>query len=280
MKQRNKALNLDNFIIRPALLDDLPAIAKMARTIWDGHDYLPKIAPKWIEDGNFFLLVDQAQVLGCVKITLFPDKVLWLEGLRIHARYQGKGLGRHLNQFAFGHALDLRKQDPAIRFEFCTYYLNVESLHMARKAGFRIASRFYVLNKKGLQKTLDPMLITDYEPALFRHYPKHIPAGWQSVHNHPEGLAWIREHCQVFQTPKATYLLGGLSGKCILPLTQLPPDIKAELPYFQHFYGTGKQIELIIPFRWRTQLPNLEKQGFRFWEKNPAHRANMLILEM
>lgn len=267
--------NKEDTHIRPALPADKNGLIKMAKTIWDGGDYLPKIVDTWIAEGGFFVAEWQSQIIGCTKITMFPRNVMWFEGLRVHSRYQGKGIGKLLNAFGFRYAMAQKESNPHLSFEFCTYYKNVESIHLARKLGFKVLRRFYVLSKRGVDKCLPPMILDDYDISIFHNLPSHIPCGWRALHNHPDSLSWIKDHCKVFQTPQGRYLLAGISGLCIIPLDSPPVDIGAELPYFQTFYGPRKSIELILPLSWKAQIPYLKKKGFRFWDKET--KANMLI---
>ncbi|MDD2331517.1 MAG: hypothetical protein PHI68_02560, partial [Candidatus Cloacimonetes bacterium] len=190
----------------------------------------------------------------------------------------GQGVGRLINAYAFEYAERLRACNQNLAYEFCTYYLNTESLHMAKKAGFRIVQRFYAISKKGIKVCQRPEIIEEYGLNLFKSVRKYIPSGWQSVHKHPDSLPWLKARCTVFKTPKAIYLLGGISGKSIFPLTRFQGDIKQELPYFQYFYSSYKPIEIILPRSWKGVLPELQKKKFKFWEPNPDLKPNMYIL--
>ncbi|MDD2332196.1 MAG: GNAT family N-acetyltransferase [Candidatus Cloacimonetes bacterium] len=92
---------LDKCTIRPAEFSDLADLTRMAKTICEGTDYLPGIAAKWIAEGGLFVALYNNQVIGCVKVTMLPDNVLWFAGLSVHARYQGQGVGGLINAYAF-----------------------------------------------------------------------------------------------------------------------------------------------------------------------------------
>ncbi len=264
--------------IRPIQISDRTGLIDMSRHIWDGHDYLEKVYDRWLDDGGFIVAELKGEIIGCVKLTRLPDKVLWFEGLRVHPRYRGMGIGTRLNQYVFDLANALRRQDPAIRYEFCTYYLNHESLHLTQKAGFEIVERFYILNKHGVVKSTVPEIIEDYNLSIFKNYPSHIPCGWRSIRNAPDALPWLKANTTIFRTPQSTYLLGGLVGKDITFLNTPPQDLKAELPYFQSFYQPRQRFDVIIPTRWKGHLKRFAHHKFRFWDKESV--PNMFILAM
>ena len=87
--------------VRIAALNDLDDIAEISRTTWDGDDYLEGKAPGWIEDGSLYAGELDGKVIGTFRLTPMPDRVLWLEGLRINTDYQGRGYGRQLADFSF-----------------------------------------------------------------------------------------------------------------------------------------------------------------------------------
>jgi hypothetical protein len=185
-----------------------------------------------------------------------------------------------MNREMFRFAAKLKKQDPQLRFEFCTYYLNVESLHLTKKLGFKVVKSFYSLDKNGIKAQAEPKLIEDYDLSLFRVYPDYIPLGWQSVHNSPASLPFIRQRCTVFETPQARYLLAGVAEKSIVLLAPPVSNFKAELPYFQSFFPPRKRFSIVIPTQFRKYLSHLNAYGFRFWEGESKPVKNMLVLKL
>jgi len=262
--------------VRLAQETDFGDLSAIARTIWDGSDYLPKVMQRWTKEPWLFVCEYQSRVIACIKLSLFPDNVLWIEGLRVHARFQGKGIGNFLNKHIYTFADELKRRNPLLAYEFCTYYKNAESIHMTEKMGFRIANRFFEYDKRGVKATLKPRLLKDFDLSLFRHYPDYIPCAWRTVHNSPLSLPFLRQHGQVFETPNARYYLGGLHEPSILLLEPPQASIGKDLPYFQHFFGPRKSYGLILPTKFKRYLPLLHKAGFRFWEKEQIE--NMLLL--
>ncbi|MDD4309694.1 MAG: GNAT family N-acetyltransferase [Candidatus Cloacimonetes bacterium] len=272
--------NLQDCQVRLAKTEDTEDLISIARGIWGGSDYLPRILPRWLQEPYFFVCEYQGRVIACIKLSLFPDNVLWFEGLRVHARFQGKGVGKLMNREMFRFAASLKAKNPLLTFEFCTYYKNTESLHITKQAGFEVVKQFYTVDKHGIKKQSEPVIMKDYDLTLFNIYPDYIPCGWQSVHNCPEALDFIQKRCIVFETNQARYLHAGLAEKNIILLSPPPKDIQAELPFFQSFYTPLKKYGLILPLNYRAYLPKLKKAGFRFWDNETKPVKNMLVLKM
>jgi GNAT superfamily N-acetyltransferase len=273
-----KMLNLQECIIRLATEADTDDLLAIARGIWGGSDYLPKILPRWLSEPYFFVCEYHGRAIACIKLSLFPDHVLWFEGLRVLHRYQGKGVGSLMNREMFRFASQLKAKDPLLQFEFCTYYQNVESLHLTEKLGFRKVQGFYALDKHGIKRQAQPKIIEDYDMALFTDFPNYIPCGWQTVHNHPDSLSFIKERITVFETDQARYYVGGLTEKSIALLSPPPKDIKAELPFFQSFFPPLKRYGIIVPTGYKRYLGKLHNAGFKFWDNESKPVENMLVL--
>ncbi len=275
-----KHFNIDECIVRPAdVEDELPLIA-LAKGIWDGTDYLPKILSRWLSEPYFYVCEYRSKVIACLKLTLLPDHVLWFEGLRVHKNYQGKGVGSLMNRELFAFAARLKDKDPLISYEFCTYYRNVESLHLTRKLGFKVIEKFVTLDRRGIVRQNQPRIIQDYDQSVFDLYPRHIPCGWQILHNCPETLDYLRSRIVVFETPQARYMLAGLAEKDIVLLSPPPVNFQAELPYFQYFYPPRTRYSIIYPLRFRRYRQRFRKAGFGTWENQKIFPANMLLLKL
>lgn len=264
--------------VRIAIPEDKADLLRVAKGIWGGTDYLPKVVDRWISEPWFWVCEYRSRVIACLKMTLFPDNVLWFEGLRVHVRYQNHGIATLMNHSSFDLARKLRTENPKLRYEFCTYYQNVESLHLTHKLGFGIVEKFYDLRKHGIKATREPRILKNIDLKLFHNYSSYIPCSWQSVHNTPASIPFLKRHGSVFRTPQAAYYLGGLHEPSITLLEPPTPSIKDDLPYFQHFFGSLKTYGVILPQAWRDYLPFLQQYGFRFWDEEVVE--NMLVLQM
>ncbi len=264
--------------IRFAREGDRNDLLKIARSIWAGHDYLPRVMDDWLTEPWFLVCEYQGRVIACLKLTLLPDKVLWFEGLRVHARWQGKGIATLMNRHCFELAQQIRESHGIQSYEFSTYYLNVESLHLTQKLGFRIVEKFYALDKRGILSCQQPDLRKDIDLASFEAYPRHIPCAWHAIHNSPDSIGFLSRYGTLFQTPYATYYYGGMHRHYILLLQPPSAELKKDLPCFQHFFGSRKSYSIIIPEAFSPTLPLLYKHGFRIWGDDIV--PNMYVLAM
>ncbi len=272
------SFNLHECIVRLAVASDKADLLQVAKGIWGGSDYLPKVIDHWLDEPWFLVCEYRGKAVACLKMTMFPDNVLWFEGLRVQHRYQNKGIATLMNHHSLALAQQIKLEIPEIKYEFCTYYQNVESLHLTQKLGFQVVEKFYVLDKRGIQATMEPKILPDIDASIFRNYPRYFPCAWQSVHSTPVSLPFLKEHGKLFQTPYATYFIGGLHEKDIVFLEPPKPTLKKDLPYFQHFFGSRKKYGIVIPLTFKSSLPLLHDCGFRFWDNEPAE--NMLILRV
>jgi GNAT superfamily N-acetyltransferase len=272
--------DIDKAIVRIAKRKDKLALVDVSKGIWDGNDYLPNLLDRWIAEPYFFVCEFQGKVVGCIKLSIFPDNVLWIEGLRVHVKYQGWGIAKLLNQHVFNFSQRLVKENPLLRFEFCTYYKNIESLRLTQKLGFRISEQFYNLCKRGVKHVIKPLILEDYGMDSFLDLDRFIPLGWQSVHRVTASISYIKKNAILFQTPRSTYLLGGLAEKSITLLHAPITDIEDELPYFQYFFGSRKSISIILSEKYEHCIPSLLDKHFFFWDETREVAKNMLIFTL
>lgn len=268
---------ISNCIIRLARQADKADLLEIAKTIWHGSDYLPQIIDRWIKERWFFVAEYQGKVIGCIKLSQFPDKVIWIEGLRVHRRYQSKGVGTLLNDYIMQFCYRLQDKDRGRRFEFCTYYRNTESLRMTSKLGFKQVQSYFNLERKGCYKMRASELLKDYDMSIFELYLDYIPIGWQMVHNCPDSLNFIRGNAIVFRSPQALYLINKAGSKSVTLLSPPVEDLQAELPYLQYFFGHRYPLSITLPISQKAELPRLKELGFWFWDQETEPVENMLV---
>ncbi|TFH40724.1 MAG: GNAT family N-acetyltransferase, partial [ANME-2 cluster archaeon] len=155
---------------------DLYAVKDLSKLMWDGDDYMGKVAKAWIEDGGFLGMFDVDKLIGCAKIPRLPNQVIWLEGLRVHPDYQKKGLGKKLAGLVLDTALQFVRSGDATHIEFSTYHLNEESIHISTQAGFKQIDEYYILTHKSVKPsaTNQHHRIHDY---VTDYFPHSIPFG-------------------------------------------------------------------------------------------------------
>ncbi|MFX1475994.1 MAG: GNAT family N-acetyltransferase [Promethearchaeota archaeon] len=89
---------------------DRDAILEIARTTWEGHDHLPKMFDEWIAYSECHPLAitseERVVALGCVRV-IEEGKTAWLEGLRVHKDFRGRGLARKITELLRDLAVEL-----------------------------------------------------------------------------------------------------------------------------------------------------------------------------
>lgn len=86
---------------RRVTLADRPAMLAICATVWEGDDYLPRYFDRWVaaEGGQFTALELEGQVVGLSKLSRMAPGEYWLEGIRVHGDYRGRGLAAALHDY-------------------------------------------------------------------------------------------------------------------------------------------------------------------------------------
>lgn len=210
-----------DLLVRTAEPRDKNDLTEISRNTWDGHDYLEKAAETWFNDSGFMVGEISGRVVACGKITELPGKVAWLEGLRVHPDFRGKGFGRIMSERVLQEAVRLRENGRFHHIEFSTYISNMESRSMAEKQGFRIAEFFHVI---GLENPSTDLLRVSVTPAELASkdlsiYEMHVPCGWKyPLASAGNTLEWLTENAEFWQTDGGARFLTSRRGFEISPL--------------------------------------------------------------
>lgn len=86
---------------RRVTLADRPAMLDICATVWDGDDYLPQIFEAWVAapEGQFTALETEGRVVALAHLTRLAPGEWWLEGIRVHPDYRGRGLAAALHDY-------------------------------------------------------------------------------------------------------------------------------------------------------------------------------------
>lgn len=255
-----------DIIIRSLNNRDHAAISNVAKQIWDGDDYLEKVARQWILDGGFYGMEIDGKLIGTAKMTDLPNRVIWLEGLRIIPEYQKQGYGKKLADFILKLALKQVKKGKADDIEFSTYYLNEESIKMATKVGFKPVEKYYLMT----HKPVDPIDVSSHyklHPTLFEVFPHTLPWGWKFLHSNMKSIRWLNKRVFMYRHGENRYYVGGDQPTVVL-VTPAGKWVKDCLPVMQHLVGAGNSIDVILPEKRKGELAALEAIGFKTWKKD------------
>ncbi len=115
---------------------DLKDILEISRHVWEGHDYLPSIIEEWLTDPNSYTYGAEVdgRLVGLDNLRLVENgRTGWMEGLRVHPDYRGKGLANKLTDRMIKEGQRLKVQ----RLRYTTAVDNLASLKLAEKTGFK-----------------------------------------------------------------------------------------------------------------------------------------------
>jgi N-acetylglutamate synthase-like GNAT family acetyltransferase len=260
-------------IIRETKPENKPFIVEIARLTWGGEEYLARVFDEWLGD-NFYVLELDGNVIGTAKLTFLPNKVGWMEGLRIHPDYRGRSYGRLLHDFILWKGEELAEKGEIESLGLATYSLNKESIEMARRTGFLVKARFFVASARiGDFKPEEPTII---EPAMEDLTLGLIPVGWRFVKRSEEALAWIRRNAEVYDYNGLRFI-GPKDGTTFAPLDPGPAVLKALLPAMAWVTKErGKEkFDLMLSSAIKPVLPGFKRAGIRIWDG--SEEPNVLV---
>ncbi|EHR79367.1 GNAT family acetyltraansferase [Thermococcus litoralis DSM 5473] len=264
-------------IIRKAKPEDKPFIEEIAKLTWEGEDYLARVFDSWVEDGNLYVLELEGKVIGTAKLTLLPDKVGWLEGLRVHPDYRGRGFGRIVHNFMIQKGRELAEKSIINALEFSTYFLNKESIAMAKKDGFKIVKRYYIMGKA--VEEIKPSKPSDSTIASLEEleYEEYIPVGWKFVHKVPEALDWLKEKAIIKECGGTKFMMPKDSESAFVPFHLSKPYVKQLLPCMaqEALKANQKYLEIMVPEERKKLLEPLRELGFEVWDN--CKEPNVLV---
>jgi len=145
---RTGASPKDNLSVRRARPADREAILEMSKQIWGGHDYMPLVWDRWLAEkkGALLTVTVDGRPVGTSKVSLLAPGEVWLEGLRLHPEFHGRGLSKRIHRATFREASKLSPR--TVRYS--TWIGNEASRRIAEKNGFwQIARTGWMWGKVG-----------------------------------------------------------------------------------------------------------------------------------
>ena len=268
---------MKDLVIREAQKNDKQDVQEIARFTWEGQDYIDKVFDQWLEDGHFFVAEIENKVIGTAKLTIFPDKVGWLEGLRVHPQYRGQGIGRKLQDFTREYGIALIRKGVINCLEFSTYYKNQRTIQMALKDGFYLTKRFYILVRNKTPEMEKPTLTKIYMEDL-TEFKEYLSMGWRFLHKTQEALQWMLGHITPFRI--STYKFYQYRTTSTFTLLHFSKEaiesyIKA-LNWISEKAGF-RSYEIILPEESTDFIHIFKQYNFSFWDK--PEEANIYVFK-
>ena len=147
---------MNDLNIRLACLADEAAVRELSSHIWEGEDYIPETFADWVADpvGRFYLVLDGTRLAGFGKLSRLTAGEWWLEGLRVHPDFRGRGVARVLHDYAVA----LADEIGAGVLRFATASTNQATHHLATSTGFALVSRYLLARGPALPAFSPPPL--------------------------------------------------------------------------------------------------------------------------
>ncbi|WP_297464668.1 GNAT family N-acetyltransferase [Thermococcus sp.] len=260
-------------LIREARPGDRPFVEEMARLTWGGGDYLARVFDEWLGD-NFYVLELEGKVIGTAKLTFLPGRVGWLEGLRVHPDYRGRGYGRLLHSFMLDLGEKLAQKGRIEALEFATYFLNRESISLAEKTGFSVKAKFFVFSAR--TEDLEGEEPERVEPAMSDLTLGIIPVGWRFVRRSGEALEWIKRNAEVYDINGFRFLVSK-KETTFTPLDVGLATLRTMLPAMAWVSGERdrESFDVMLTSGVKPLLPGLKRLGFYLWDE--TDEPNVLV---
>jgi predicted PurR-regulated permease PerM/ribosomal protein S18 acetylase RimI-like enzyme len=134
-EQRSFSVQAPSVRIRPARESDTEEMHALTTYMWEGHDYIREVWPKWLADRDGFLAAAEAdgRIVGFGKLTRLAPQEWWLEGLRVHPEYQGMKIASQLTE----HLLEKWKQSDGGVIRLAVSSERPQVHHLCDRLGFR-----------------------------------------------------------------------------------------------------------------------------------------------
>src|SRR5436309_1603830 len=139
-------------IVREAKPSDKEPLMGFVTKTWGGHDYIPSVWDEWLHDkgGKIFVVEVDGKQVGMNRVRLLKDGTGWLEGVRIHPDFRGKGLasllGEKSMQYASGFGVSAFRLTSSSR--------NRAARRQVAKMGFSEVARFDVFRARTKSRLL------------------------------------------------------------------------------------------------------------------------------
>lgn len=141
-------------VCRPALPMDTQDVMELTKEIWDGHDYVPYVWHDWLSDPNGMLAVAEygGHVVGLVDLAWMGGNEWWLQGLRVHPRFQGQGIASHMHNYI----LDVWKHSGGGVLRLATSSARLPVHHLCQRSGFTRRGEYRAYNALSLRDEKAP----------------------------------------------------------------------------------------------------------------------------
>lgn len=136
---------------------------ELTRHIWGGEDYVPHTWDDWMLDTDGILATAEfkARIVGLGKLTKLSEKDWWMEGLRVHPKFEGRGIASRLNDYLLRHWR--RNGSGAVRLATISKREPVK--HMVEKRGFKLLGEYATYQTQFSQSGKPTSSSSNFQPV-------------------------------------------------------------------------------------------------------------------
>ncbi len=159
----NNMIDSESVVCRPALRQDTAQVMELSSHIWDGGDYIPMVWDRWMADLEGLLGVAElhGRVAGVFKLTKFREGEWWMEGLRVHPDFQGKGVASHIQKYI----VETWRRIGSGVIRLATASFNVKVHHMSEQGGFKRIAEFIPYKAPVVQESINDFIPLAHDEA-------------------------------------------------------------------------------------------------------------------
>jgi GNAT superfamily N-acetyltransferase len=138
-------------LCRPTRQEDTAQALALAALIWEGDDYIPYVWEKWLSDRYGVLAVAEWQggIVGLGKLTRHSPGNWWMEGLRTHPEFEGRGIASQI--FRYLQDTWLQTGDGILRL--ATHSENLPIHRICERNGFQRLGELIIYKAPPLDQT-------------------------------------------------------------------------------------------------------------------------------
>ena len=203
------------FEVRPAVLDDVPAIVPWTTDTFDWGDYVPDRIVDWIESPDSAAIVcvtPENQPVAVAHAVMLSPTEGWLEAARVHPDHKRSGMGSAMNRWGVAWT----KERGATVVRLATEKDNLAAQRQVEGLGYRATStwvyaEFELENRPALPEStrLRSAPASDVDPAwmfwstgdLYHDGRGLIALGWRWRRATPDDLAEAARTKTFYQSP-------------------------------------------------------------------------------
>ncbi len=168
-------------LVRPARPEDKDAVVAFCQNTFDWGDYISDVWDDWLadrRDGPLLVAVVEERPVGLVHVALLPERVAWMEGMRVHPDYRHLGIGSRLDRTARAYG----RVRGSLIARLATSMDNVPAQHVLEREGYVRVAQFDFWNASPAeQETSHWQMATQQDLALVLESWAHS-AGRHSGH--------------------------------------------------------------------------------------------------